>query len=145
MPYADAADVREAFSPVVQAALLEGELEAVLIVCERPPAEGERTLRGYPVVTSVTLADAGRRAALLEEVYHGVLDRASPARCFSPHHALAAEHDGHRAEVVICFKCSQLEVWLDGAKAGQATTGPRASRAFEALLGPIRDPLGAVR
>lgn len=144
--YADGPEVTAAFSPELQATLLEGDLEVAMIVCERPPEPGERTIRGYPFVTSVTLTDKAKRAELLAEVYWGVEHGRGAARCFSPHHALVAEHDGHLAEVVICFQCVQLEVYLDGTKMGDnAAIHPKAEKAFVALLGPIRDPLSAGR
>ncbi len=139
--YADGPEASAAFSPAVQAALLDGDLEVAMIVCERPPEQGERTIHGYPFVTSATLTDKAKRADFLADVYKGVDERASPARCFSPHHALVAEP----VEVVICFRCSQVEVYLDGKLTAQATTSRRAEKAFEALLGPIRDPLSAGR
>lgn len=141
--FADGPRVRDAFPPEVQAALLEGELEALLIACERKPEKDERAIRDYPVVASVTLDDKAKRAELLAQVYQGVEQGKYFAKCFIPHHALRAEHDGHLAEVVICFACVTVEVYLDGKIVAQVETTRQASKAFEALLGPIRDKPGA--
>lgn len=90
-----------------------------------PGASG--TVHGYPIVAGpVPLDDAS--AAVVADV---LLDDAtylwdSAKHCeFAPGVALRATRGTTVVDVLVCFSCDEVEIWVDGAKRGHEDTDPR--------------------
>jgi hypothetical protein len=66
---------------------------------------------GYKVLGSTLIKEADRRKQLVQALTAGMAQKANPARCFSPRHGIRASHDGKTVTLVICFECSQLDVY----------------------------------
>ncbi|MHC4910921.1 MAG: hypothetical protein ACYTF9_14530 [Planctomycetota bacterium] len=96
--------------------------------------EGVETFRGWKSLGSTTLA-ADARDRLVTALRTGVLDDGGvPVDCFIPRHGIRVTHDEQVHEFVICFQCSRIRWFIDGAQAGSlpVTTSPRD--AFNAAL-----------
>lgn len=61
------------------------QLEALAIVCERPPNPGEEVFHGYPVTKRVAVPVA-ERSAFVDALYGSIEGARGAARCFQPHH-----------------------------------------------------------
>lgn len=126
VPWAAHPRVRAVFDPRVQEVLLRGRLQVTLFESRPPwlpaPAAGptvEVTAWGqrsrYAVVQSAVIEDAKVRRRLLGDLYQGLVEPGPAASCYDPHHILIAVLDETRVEVVLCFQCKRLELFVDGA------------------------------
>ena len=78
--------------------------------------EAER-LRNYGVLGKAEITDPTIRRRLVEAVYEGLkADGAGPANCFFPRHGLRFEKGEQTIEVLICFECTWVYVYPDGAE-----------------------------
>lgn len=79
-------------------------------------AKPKDCIQGWKILGTATVSKKDEKQALVEAIdkaiaESGVLDA---GRCFRPRHALRASHDGKVVELVICFECTQIHVYLDG-------------------------------
>ena len=62
------------------------------------------------------------------------------AACFNPRHGIRATHDGKTVDLVICFECFSLQVFLGDTKAGALTTDSPPPT-FDRVLRKAKVPL----
>jgi hypothetical protein len=63
----------------------------------------------------------------------------SSGGCFQPRHGIIAEHLGKRVELLICFECSEVDVFING-KTQYFDTCEFPHAAFEAVLKDAKVP-----
>lgn len=75
-------------------------------------ADGESDLEGMDFKPNriVRITDEKVKNNLLDGLYHDLANDPVPAACFTPHHAIRAEHQGQAVEIDICFSCSNIIV-----------------------------------
>jgi len=94
--------------------------------------EGDEKLIRWRVLGRTTIDDADRRQRLIAALERGVAENDDgPANCFWPRHAFSTTHDGHRYDILVCFKCFQVEVYREGKK----------QSAYSFLIGRSPQPL----
>jgi hypothetical protein len=82
---------------------------------QEKPANEPGALHGWKVLGKTTVKEQVARRQLLAELDRGLTSPdARAARCFEPRHALRVIHDGASADLVICFACGQVYIYLDG-------------------------------
>lgn len=94
---------------------------------------------GQPVLGTAQVTDAALRDRLLALVERGI--EASDGRvamCFDPRHALSIVKDGRVTDLLICFECYSMSVWVDGAK----LEGHLTARSVEPGVSAIFEDLG---
>jgi hypothetical protein len=94
------------------------------------PAEGKEKegFHGYKVLGSVKLEKKADREKLLKAFYKGIDDSdGTVAACFIPRHGLRAKVDGKLIEIVICFQCLSMRVYVEGKPSSALTTGSPAA------------------
>lgn len=77
---------------------------------------------GWTMLGQTLIKDAERkkvRAALTKGIEE---NDGSVASCFNPRHGLRASHDNKTVELVICFECLQIQVYVDGKMTGVLTS-----------------------
>jgi hypothetical protein len=86
--------------------------------------EGYVHFHGYLVLGRVGVDSPSDRDAIVNLVHRGVrFWGGGVALCFNPRHGLSVTKDGVTTDFVICFECSQIEVFVDGAQQeGRSTT-----------------------
>jgi hypothetical protein len=78
--------------------------------------EAER-IRGYGILGSADIPDAGERRRLIEALYEGLKgEGAGPASCFLPRHALRFQKGRRVIEALICFECTWVYLFEDGVE-----------------------------
>lgn len=78
--------------------------------------EPER-FHNYGVLGKAEVTDVGEHRRLVEAVYEGLLaEGAGPAQCFIPRHGVRFVLGSQSVDVVICFQCTWVHVFRDGAK-----------------------------
>ena len=120
-PVAEALDAPDAFVLFS----LEPTPIAVAGVQGKPPAD---TFHGHTVLGKTEIKDAVTRRRLVGAFNGGVGDHdGSVAACFIPHHGMRVLKGKHSVDLVICFKCAQVYVYVDGEKTESIliSTSPR--------------------
>ena len=78
--------------------------------------EAER-IRGYGILGTADITDAGERRRLIEALYEGLKgEGAGPASCFLPRHALRFQKGRRVIEALICFQCTWVYLFEDGVE-----------------------------
>ena len=129
---ADDGDVAKTLGGDEVVAVLKGATELTVYATEiREAAEGDR-IRGYPIKAKrvVDGKDAAPvRGRLLDpKTYGGPI-----AKCFNPRHAVRAEKDGEVVELIICFECNHMYVYLGEERVAVPTFGAGGEALHEAL------------
>ena len=90
-------------------------------------------VHGYQVLARADVSDPALREEVLALVQGSIAAWAGgDAPCFNPRHGLRAERGGVVVELLLCFECSALQVYLDGRfTAGATTTGDAVGRLNE--------------
>ncbi len=78
--------------------------------------EGNGRFHNYPILGKVEIADAGQRREIMTALVEGIAKGGVPGACFWPRHAIQTITDGKTVDYVICFHCSQIEVYGDNPK-----------------------------
>jgi hypothetical protein len=112
-----------------------------LLSLDPKEAKEKEGFHGYKVLGSVKLEKKADREKLLKAFYKGIDDSdGSVAACFIPRHGLRAKVDGKTVEIVICFQCLSMKVYVDGKPGSALTTGSPAAT-FNDILKEKKVPL----
>ncbi|MEM1449359.1 MAG: hypothetical protein AAGI22_09600 [Planctomycetota bacterium] len=77
----------------------------------------EQSFRGYAVLGRANLSDPAAKRELVESFNAGLFERDGVVPgCFMPRHALRAETESGRAELLICYQCRRIWIFGDGEK-----------------------------
>lgn len=87
-----------------------------------PMPEGAELLHGNRVIAKAAVTDAAEREAIVSIVEGGLDPSVPPALCFVPRHAVRAKRAGKTIELVICYQCNQVKVFVDGLDGETLTT-----------------------
>src|SRR5436190_10180207 len=107
--------------PVAKKVLAAAEAVELLSIdkpagpADRKPGEAER-FHENAVLGSTTVTGRAAVAKLVGQIEKGVTDATilDKALCFHPRHGLRAKAGGSVVELVICYECGQINVYLDG-------------------------------
>ncbi len=70
---------------------------------------------GYEILGSVRLTDHGLLKRMARELDAAVdTNDMMTVRCFWPRHGLRTTVDGKKLELIICFECRMLALYVDG-------------------------------
>lgn len=96
---------------------------------------------GFEVLATVRLSEV-ERTRLLGSLEAGIAaaNPAVSASCFNPRHALRADFEGSRFEVVICFECIEVVCLQNGEQVASEHTERFPQADFDAVLARARSP-----
>jgi hypothetical protein len=100
------------------------------------------TFHGHVILGEMEIRDAVTRRKLVAAFNRGVSDHdGSVAACFIPHHGIRIQKGKHVVDLVICFKCAQVQTYYDGDQTEMIaiSTSPRA--VFNEVLDRAHIPL----
>jgi hypothetical protein len=83
---------------------------------DEPPPKGD--YHGWKVLGKTTIQDPDIRKSVISAVERGLAEEGDPKKCFDPRHAIHASHKEKTVDILICFHCSQVQVYLDGNSEG---------------------------
>jgi hypothetical protein len=129
--------------PAEHRAILEQaeEIEVLSLMPDHlsdPPPDG---YHGFKVLGKTTVNDAAARKRLVTSFEKGVDIDGTPFRCFNPRHGIRATHDGQTADFVICFECSYVQTFLNGAQGRTFAISNSPAAAFDEVLKKANVPL----
>jgi hypothetical protein len=139
-----ARDAAPAGTPAEQAkSILENATELELHSLE-PSTEGKvakekKTFHGWEVLGKTTVKDAKTR----KEMLHALQEKGNVAKCFDPRHGIRAKHGDRSVDLVICFHCGQIYVFLDGKgdRVATLTVSDRSQPVLDRVLKAAKVPL----
>jgi hypothetical protein len=69
----------------------------------------------FRVLGKTSISDPATVRKIVTAFESGVSDYDGvPASCFNPRHGIRIDDGAHRTDLVICFECEQVEVFVDG-------------------------------
>ena len=105
-----------------------------LIPDDQSPSEMKK-FHGYPILGSVTLTDKQHLGKMAQELDRAVETNDSfGVRCFWPRHGLRGTVDGKSVELLICFQCHKLNVYVKGEYTQTIEMDSRVKPIFDAPL-----------
>lgn len=103
---------------------------------------------GWRVLGKTAVKEADARKTVLTALLKGIAENdGSAAKCFNPRHGLRAMHDKKSVDLVICFECLQIEVYVDGKQVhpaggrGAILTSESPQPTLDKLLKDAKVPL----
>jgi hypothetical protein len=100
---------------------------------------------GRKILGQTTVKAEAERKRLTEALKLGVENNFGlVAGCFSPRHGLRLTGNGKTVELVICFSCMSIEVYVDGKQGKGFLTTDEPKQAFNAILRGAGVPLAKV-
>jgi hypothetical protein len=107
-----------------------------------------KALHGWKVLGKTTVKKAAARKALLTALTKGIAEPGrGGAKCFDPRHAIHATYEGKSVDLVICFECGWVYVYLDGndKTSAELEVNGRTQPVFDKLLRAASIPLAKKR
>jgi hypothetical protein len=96
---------------------------------------------GWKVLGSTVIKDKVKTKAL-ESVYTGIKESDGiAARCFIPRHGIRAQFDKKTVDLVICFECLQIQVFVDEERLPTILTARSPEPTLDQILKDAKVPL----
>jgi hypothetical protein len=90
---------------------------------------------GWKVLGKTEVKDKAKRKRLTDAVRLGAEDNfGMAANCFIPRHGIRLKGNGKTVDLVICFQCLQVQVFVDGQRKEGFLITSDPQRAFDATL-----------
>jgi hypothetical protein len=111
---------------------------------KRAVRNGEPPFQGIVVLGKRTLKKDDEAATKLKAALYTAIEKSGkPARCFIPHHGIRAVVGDKTLDMVICFTCHYLDIYVNGEKLGpRLVIDPGPFTAFDQALTEAQVPLG---
>jgi hypothetical protein len=107
-----------------------------------PRPEPAHAFHDWKVLGRVTVLNSWTQGKIIRAVKKGIADSdGSVAACFNPRHGIRAVRGEHTADLVLCFECNQIYVYLDGEKKTTVLTAKTGQPALDAVLTDAGVPL----
>lgn len=78
--------------------------------------ESKRGFHSFRVLGQTTISKPKNRARLLAALNNSVAGGTLMACCFDPRHGVRARHAGKTVDLLICFECGIMEIYVDKRK-----------------------------
>jgi hypothetical protein len=96
--------------------------------------ESKTAFHEYKVLAKTTVTDADARQAVAEAVANGVTEGGAIAKCFEPRHGLRVACKGTTYDFVICYQCSQIELYTGADDPDVVATSDASRAALDKVL-----------
>jgi hypothetical protein len=106
--------------------------------------DAEAPFHGFVVLGKAALKkDAEGVSGLKDALYAAIEKSGLPARCFIPHHGIRAVSGEKTLDLVICFTCSYMDIYVGGERLGERLVIAKDPfPAFDKALATAEVPLG---
>jgi hypothetical protein len=123
--------------------LIEGAKTVELISLDPSPKERDpKGFHGWKVLGRTTLQNKATREKALAAIKKGVADSdGTVAGCFIPRHGIRAVNGKKTIDLVICFQCLSMQIWVDGERKGSALTTKSPQPTLDKVLRAAKVPL----
>lgn len=97
----------------------------------------KKTFHGHRIRHRVDLKGEPK-SVLLGKLYTAIAEQPHPKRCFIPRHGVRATTGNRSVDMVICFECSQADIYVDGKQVRGTTLSESPQKYFEDALATNR-------
>jgi hypothetical protein len=117
-----------------------GEFELYSLKPEKV-ASDKNSLRGWKVLGKTVIKKGEAHTKVLTALNNTIGN--GGAKCFDPRHGIRAAHDGKTVELLICFECEWVYVYIDGKAEGEplSLVNRSAEAVFDRVLRDAGVPL----
>ena len=106
---------------------------------EKKEKEG---FHGWKVLGKVSIKDAQSQKSVLATIEDGIAKHdGSVALCFNPRHGLHVTQEGKTVDLILCFECNQIQIFLDGERLPDILVGRKPQTLLDGLLKEGKIPL----
>ena len=100
------------------------------------------SFHGWKILGKTTVKDAETRKKVVAAFKKGVEDnKGGPAFCFNPRHGIRISHDGKTTDLVVCFECSQVQVFVGNELIWSFWPENSPANTFDEVLKAAKVPL----
>ena len=129
-------------SPEVEAILDKADqIELISLSPERLAEKPKDAFHGWRVLGSTAIKGEDKATALTALRSAIAANEGMVAACFNPRHGIRATQGGKTVDLVICFECMQIEVFIGQERAKGVLTTGAAQPLFNKLLNTAKVPL----
>jgi hypothetical protein len=119
-----------------------------IVLYSLDPSKGESNddtqgvlFHGWPVLGKIEL-DADQQRGVMDSVQAAIQTPGVVSKkCFDPRHGLQVTSEGHTIDYVICFACSNIEIYKDDKRFKYSTISPEPSVLLNQILTQNAVPL----
>jgi hypothetical protein len=124
------AHAEEKLPDAARTALEKADAIDVLSLDPQGDDESKDAFHDYKVLARATVTDDDARKAVVAAVLKGVAESdGAVAKCFEPRHGLHVVYKGKTYDFLICYQCSQIQVFAEAAEEPETVGTTAASRA----------------
>lgn len=99
----------------VQEAFRNSELEFFsLSPKHRPENKEAEKFHGFEVLGKMIISDKQTRAEMIDALESAIGKTDFAPRCYWPRHGIRCNHQGKEIDLIVCFECSPVIVYVDG-------------------------------
>ncbi|MCE9568105.1 MAG: hypothetical protein K8U57_39385 [Planctomycetes bacterium] len=91
-------------------------------------------LHGYEILGRTEVKSVEDRKRLTDALLRAAEDATSVAACFNPRHGIRMKAGADTVDLVICFECSSINVYVNGKKQKQFLTTNDPQKTFDDVL-----------
>ena len=104
----------------------------------------EEPFHGFVVLGKAALKKETEGVSALKDALYTAIEKSGkPARCFIPHHGIRAVAGEKTLDLVICFTCSYLDMYVNGERFGERLVIAKDPfPAYDKALADAQVPLG---
>jgi hypothetical protein len=102
----------------------------------------DNAFQGWKVLGKTTVKEVEARKKLLSALEKSIAEPGrGGAKCFDPRHAIRATQEGKTVDLVICFECGWVYVYVDGKDVAHVEMDTVAQPLFDQVLRNAEVPL----
>ncbi|MCH2134187.1 MAG: hypothetical protein MK116_10595 [Phycisphaerales bacterium] len=100
-----------------------------------PVPEGAVLMHGWPILQSCPIDSTATRQELIQALDDGIANGGGvPVDCFNPRHAIRIEAGDTTTDYMICFQCSNYDIWTNDRKTGGGLMSSSPKSTFNRVL-----------
>lgn len=99
----------------------------------REKLDQKKTFHGWLIRSRVDVSGE-KKSELLGKLYTAIAEDPAPARCFIPRHGIRAASGDRTVDLIICFECRQMRMYLDGKQVRGMSLGSSPQAFFDDVL-----------
>jgi hypothetical protein len=106
----------------------------------------EKLFHGWPILGRTMVASGDDRKQLANALREATASNSGMvAFCFDPRHGIRLTHGSQTVDLLICFRCSQVETFINGQAGRRFLTTYEPQPVFDAVLSAANVPLAKPR
>ena len=121
------------------------EIEFLSLSPKHPPDNPNAELfHGFEILGSMKIDDRSTRTKMIDSLDRAVGENEiTTARCYWPRHGVRCKHNGDEIEIIVCFECAPLTIYLNGESIYSSDVSKTPKELFDKILQAEHLPINA--